>query len=320
MVLIVGESYTAANGITTVIEGTITQEQQAWLGKNRDQPIDERPYLTLTPAQILYLALCKNGFNLQEALESCDLNEDEAAEAKTALKIFDADGVVKKITRPSFVGADLQGYDLEGADLRYADLRGADLRRAEMQRADLRDAALGEADLRDANLQDAELWGVDLRGAILRGADLRRAKMQRAYLPNADLRGTDLQNADLRGAEMQYAKLNLTDLTAADFAQAQLDHVEWNLAFYDAANPPNNLSDYIFKKIKDNLVALDQESYERATELQADYQKAITAAEGALTEHLEQCRQDNAKKALQSDVSLDGSDVDLGGLADGRSR
>jgi uncharacterized protein YjbI with pentapeptide repeats len=56
------------------------------------------------------------------------LKEKKAEEAKTALKILVNEiGVLTKVTRPSFVGADLQGYDLQGADLRGTDLRGTDL-------------------------------------------------------------------------------------------------------------------------------------------------------------------------------------------------
>ncbi len=356
MALGVGENYLTNHNQTTVTQGEATPEQQAWWNENSGQPIDEITHLTLTPAQELYLALCKNGFKLKEALDSCGFKGKKAAEAQQALKIRDDDGIVTEITRPSFVGADLRGRDLQGVDLQHADLRDAqmqgavlleanlkdaDLRDAQMQGAVLLEANLKDADLRGADLRWANLWGADLRGADLqwgvdlRGANLRGAQMQRAKLFGADLRGADLRRAQMQNTDLQHAKLNLTDLTAADFAYAQLDHVEWDLAFYDAANqpenlsddilkkievqlvafydaanPPENPSDDILKKIEVKLVALDQESYERATELQADYQKAlqsdnqeaIAAAKGPLTAYLEQCRRDNATKAIQQAV------------------
>ena len=142
MVLEVGQGYTANNGITTVIQGAIALEQQDWWGKNRNEYLEDRTRFTCTPAQILYLALCKNGFNLPKALASCGLTEDEATKAQQALKIRDADGIVTQITRPSFVGANLEEYDLQGVDLRGANLEGALLRYAELRGADLRGADL----------------------------------------------------------------------------------------------------------------------------------------------------------------------------------
>jgi uncharacterized protein YjbI with pentapeptide repeats len=292
MALRAGEYYVTNHNQTTVIQGALTREQSEWLQENHNKSIDAITCLPLTPSQKLYLALCKNGMQLQEALASCDLNKDEAAEAQQALKIHDTDGVVTKITRPTFVGAALQRYDLQGADLWKANLRGA-------------------------NLSNADLWGTDLWGTDLQGAKLQGAQMQGAYLDWANLDGADLSLTDLSGANFYNA----------DFYNAEiLNTVILTNAFYDAENPPKNLPD----NIKDKLLALDEKSYTEAEKLQNAYREAlvsdnenetaITDAEKALTEHLEQCRQDNAKKALQSDVSLDGSDVDLGGLADGRSR
>ncbi len=272
MALEVGESYTDKNG-TKVIQGALTRKQEKWLGENYNKSIDAITCLPLTPAQKLYLALCKNGFNLPKALESCDLNKDEAAEAQQALKIHDTDGVVTKITRPTFVGAALQRYDLQGADLWKANLRGA-------------------------NLSNADLAGTDLWGTDLQGAQMQGAQMQGAYLNWANLYGADLSLTDLSGANFYNA----------DFYNAEnLNTVILTNAFYDAENPPKNLPDNIPDNIKDNLLALDKKSYGKAKQLQAAYQEAlvsdneeaITAAEKALTKHLEKCRVDNAKEALQ---------------------
>ena len=179
------DDYVTDNGRTTVDQGALTPEQKKWLRENHNKPIDAITCLPLTPAQKLYLALCKNGFNLPKALASCGLTEDEATKAQQALKIRDADGVVTEITRPTFVGAALNGYDLQGADLYGADLRHADLREANLQGADL-----WEADLEFANLQGADLYGADLRHADLREANLQDAKMQGADLYGAKMQGT----------------------------------------------------------------------------------------------------------------------------------
>jgi Spy/CpxP family protein refolding chaperone len=299
------DCYVTDNDQTIVYQGALTPEQKKWLGENHNKPIDAITCLPLTPAQKLYLALCKNGFNLPEALASCGLNADEAAEAQQPLKIRDADGVVKEITRPTFVGAALNGYDLQGADLYGADLRHADLREANLQGADL-----WEADLEFANLQGADLYGADLREADLREANLQDAKMQGADLSGAKMQGTDLQGADL----------SLTDLSGADFYNAEnLNTVILTNAFYDAENPPKNLPDNIPDNIKDNLLALDKKSYEKAKELQAAYREAlvsdnenetaITDAEKALTEHLGKCREENAKKAIQQAAPVLGAEA-----------
>jgi hypothetical protein len=75
MVLIVGESYTAANGITEVIQGgqpankrtggAATTPSQAPCSFSLPQ-VSLITHLPLTPAQDLYLALCQNGFKLKE--------------------------------------------------------------------------------------------------------------------------------------------------------------------------------------------------------------------------------------------------------------
>jgi len=252
MALVAGQSYTDKNG-TKVIQGVLTREQGEWLQENYNKFTDAITCLPLTPSQKLYIALCKNGMQLQEALASCDLNESEAAEARQALKIRDADGVVTEITRPTFVGADLW-----------------------------------EADLWGAKLQGANLWGAQMQGA--------------------DLYGADLEGAHLWGADLERADLSLTDLSGANFYNAKnLKSTKWDLAFYDATNPPINLPD----NIKDKLLALDEPAYKTAKELQDAYREAlvldnetaITDAEKALTTHLEKCREENAKKAIQQTVS-----------------
>ncbi len=280
MALWVGKSYTAANDITKVTQGAVTPEQKACLGKNRDKSIDERTYLRPTPAQDLYIALCQNGFKLQEALKSCNLNEDEAEEAKTALKILvNENGVLTKVTRPSFVGADLQGYDLEEADLEGADLRNANLRRANLRGAKLQNADLRDADLRGANLRYADLYKAQMQGADLRDADLRWAFLRRAKLQGADLRDADLQeallkyadlqNAKLQEAEMQRAKLDGSDISGANFNNVKnLDSASLDLAFYCQDNPPKNLAEAL-NGVDANKrpMALTKQEYEKVCRL-----------------------------------------------------
>ncbi len=232
MALQEGQSYTDKNG-TTVIQGASTRKQKNWLEEN----LDIITCLPLTPAQKLYLALCKNGMQLQKALESCGLNKGEAAEARQALEILDkqgeplvnAGGVARKITRPSFVGADLQGYDLQGADLSNADLYGADLQEAKLRWAKLKEADLRVAQMQGADLREAQMQGADLRWADLRDAQMQGADLREAKLKEADLGGAILLGADISGANFQDAK-NLKD--------AYL-----KLAFYCQDNPPKNLED-----------------------------------------------------------------------------
>jgi uncharacterized protein YjbI with pentapeptide repeats len=283
MALEVGENYLTNHNQTTVTQGEATPEQQAWWNENSGQPIDEITHLTLTPAQELYLALCKNGFKLKEALDSCGFKGKKAAEAQQALKIRDDDGIVTEITRPSFVGADLRGRDLQGVDLQHADLRDAQMQ----------GAVLLEANLKDADLRGAQMQGADLRWANLEGANLRGAKLRYANLYEADL--------------------SLTDVSGVDFDQNKDTHNANNLntviltnAFYDATNPPKNLPD----TIKGKLLALDERSYKEAIRLQKSYQNALfsdnrdafAAAEWKLTDYLGMKAAEAAKKAASEAV------------------
>jgi hypothetical protein len=278
MELLKGQSYT-----TKVVPGGVTTEQWTWWSKNCSRPHDIT-HLTLTPEQRLYIALCKNGFHLKDALESCGLDDAQKAATQRALEILvNENDVVTEVKRPSFFGADLQGADLRGADLQGADLRGAKLEGADLRGAKLEGARLEGADLRGANLRGNKLWGALLEGA-------------------------NLQEADLRGAD-----LSLADISNVVFKDARLENVTWYLAFYNEEKPPKNLLDKIPYEIKVKLVALDQESYKTAENLKGAYkyksvesddQEAIAAAKGALTKHLEKCRQDNAEKALQNAVSV----------------
>jgi uncharacterized protein YjbI with pentapeptide repeats len=329
MALRAGQSYTTDNGTTTVIQGALTPEQTAWWNRSGTPN-----YLTLTPAQKLYIALCQKGMHLQQALKSCDLKEKKAAEAKKVLRTLDkqgeprvnADGVVKQvtrlslpeqrlyleicligrplpesfgltdeleaqqalnilnadrtprvndygvvthITRPSFVGANLQEYDLRGADL-----RGAEMWRAEMQRAQLQGADLRYADLRGADLYKAQMQGADLRDADLRWAFLRRAKLQGSDLRDADLQEAllhyaDLRGADLQDAEMQRAKLDGSDISGANFKDAKnLNTASLNLAFYCQDNPPKNLAGALNGvQEKKRPMALTRQEYDKVCRL-----------------------------------------------------
>lgn len=71
----------------------------------------------------------------------------------------------------------LDGLNLSEIDLSGVDLAGCRMTRASFVGADLRGAILVEADLRagdltDANLEDATVFGCDLRGATLRRVSL----------------------------------------------------------------------------------------------------------------------------------------------------
>jgi hypothetical protein len=252
MALEAGEYYTDKNH-TKVIQGALTREQREWSEENRNTDTDFPTYLPLTPAQKLYLALCKNGMQLQKALESCGLTDDQKVEAQQALEIHDADGVVRKITRPSFVGANLDRYDLWKADLSNADLWGANLQGADLREADLRWADLWEADLRDAQMQGADLkkallWKADLRGAQLQGADLKKAV---------------LLGADISGANFQDAK-NLQDT-----------HLD--LAFYCQDNPPKNLEDALKGvDVKQRPMALTAQEYDHLRHLRDSKDSSFT--------------------------------------------
>ncbi len=295
MALEVGHSYITNIGRTTVDQGALTREQSEWSEENCDKNTDFLTYLPLTPAQKLYLALCKNGFNLPKALASCGLTEDEATKAQQALEIHDADGVVRKITRPSFVGANLDRYDLEGADLRGAQMQNANLCRADMQGAALEGADLGGAQMQEAQMQEAQMRGADLYGAQLQGADLRRADLCGADLRGAQMQAADLQDADLRGAQMQKAKLqdaNLqgaqmqgADLEEADLRRAKIQGVDisgakfqhaknlrdalfLDLAFYCQDNPPKNLVEELNGvAVKQRPMALTKQEYDKVCRL-----------------------------------------------------
>ncbi|MFN9253186.1 MAG: pentapeptide repeat-containing protein [Holosporaceae bacterium] len=281
MVLKLGESYITNNGKTTVIQWEVTQEQQGWLENNSGKPIDERQYLTPTPAQKLYIFLCKNGFKLQEALESCGLDDAKQLEAQKALNILDergnprvnANSIVTKVTRPSFVGDDLQGADLQnadlwGADLRWANLQGANLRNAGLRGADLQNADLDWTDLRGADLREANLEGADLEGADLRGANLRGANLQETELDTTDLRGTDLRGADLQGTNLWRADLQGADISGANFKDAKnlKNASSLKLAFYCQDNPPNNLA-LSGVNAKQHPMALTKQEYDNVCRL-----------------------------------------------------
>jgi uncharacterized protein YjbI with pentapeptide repeats len=254
MALWTGKSYVTNHGRTTVIQGALTPEQREWSEKNRDKDIDAITYLPLTPAQKLYLALCKNGIQLQKALESCGLTNDQKVEAQQALEIRDADGVVTEITRPTFVGADLWGADLSNADLWRADLQNAQmlwakLWDAQMQGADLWQANLREADLRWAHLRDAQMQGANLKGTKLWGADLRDAQMQ-----GVNLKGTKLWGADISGANFEDAE--------------NLNSAFLGLAFYYQDYPPKNLEDAL-NGVEENKrpMALTRQEYDKVCSL-----------------------------------------------------
>ena len=299
MVLRAGDSYTASNKKTKVIQGEVTQEQKRWWEENHDKPLYKRSYRPSTPAEKLYLALCKNGsMRLQEALGSCGLDDAQKVEAQRALKILDNegnlqnvndDGVVTKLTRPSFVDANQRQADLEEADLRGADLRGANLQGANMEKADLEEAdllgaVLWEAKLQGANMEKAKLQGTNLWRAGLLGANLREANLQEADLWRANLQEADLQEADLwragllganlreanlQGAKLQEADLRGADISGANFEDAKnLDAASIKLAFYCQDNPPKNLEDALNGvDAKQRPMALTSQEYENVCRL-----------------------------------------------------
>ena len=279
-------------GRTTIKQGKISRKQQNWL----KQDVDKRPlYLWKDePIYDLLALLAQEGFHLKKALRRYkqEGNDDEKAKiAQQALGLLNVDGkeqwehpvnpktgIVTQLIRPSFVGAHLNAkYPWEGAIQKSLNLlRGADLRGARLP-----------FDLEYANLE----------GANLRGADLELSKLSWANLRGANLRGAKLRYAGLGGTDF-----SLTDVSGVDFYEARnLEHTKWKLAFYDATNPPENLSD----EIRNNLLALDEPSYKEAIGLQTDYQnalgkndpKAITAAERRLTDYLETKAAEAAKKA-----------------------
>ncbi len=330
MVLKLGESYITNNGKTTVIQWEVTQEQQGWLENNSGKPIDERQYLTPTPAQKLYIFLCKNGFKLQEALESCGLDDAKQLEAQKALNILDergnprvnANSIVTKVTRPSFVGDDLQGADLQNADLRWANLQGADLRGAKLWRADLRDANLQGAKMRRADLEEAYLWGANLEGADLegaflwgadlRGANLRGANLQETELDTTDLRGTDLRGADLQGTNLWRADLQGADISGANFKDAKnlKNASSLKLAFYHQNNPPKNLEDALNGvDAKQRPMALTSQEYENVCRLRdsndsSDFEQELNRLRDVYDKRIDSQQQVDAD--LESLKDLDG--------------
>jgi hypothetical protein len=191
------------------------------------------------------------------------LTDDQKVEAQQALEIHDADGVVRKITRPSFVGANLDRYDLWKADLSNADLWGADL-----SNADLWGANLQGADLREADLQRADLWRADLRDAQMQGADLKKA-----LLWHADLRGAQLQGADLKKAVLLGA-----DISGANFQDAKnLQDTHLDLAFYCQDNPPKNLEDALKGvDVKQRPMALTAQEYDHLCNLRDSKDSSFT--------------------------------------------
>ncbi len=329
MALRAGQSYTTDNGTTTVIQGALTPEQTAWWNRSGTPN-----YLTLTPAQDLYIALCKNGFHLKKALESCGLKEKKAAEAKQVLRTLDADSVVKQVTRLSLPAQRLY-LELCLNGMHLLESFGLTDELEAQQALNILNADrtprvndygvvthITRPSFVGANLQE-----YDLRGADLQRANLWRAEMQRAQLQGADLRYADLQGAKMQGANLDGADLRLTDLSGVDFNHARnlentnrnLENTKWKLAFYDATNPPENLPD----NIKDKLLALDEPAYKTAKELQdayrealvSDNEEAITAAEKQLTTYLEQYRRDNATKAIEQAVSVLGAEATFAEVA-----
>ena len=130
--------------------------------------------------------------------------------------------------------------------------------------------------------------------------------------------GQDVNNQKKELGEMalragQSFEINgVTVKSGADFEHAKnLNTAQWDLAFYDATNPPKNLP----ANIKDKLLALDKPSYEEAKKLQAAYrealvsdnEEAITAAEKALTDYLKEKAREAAGKALHNVIPVLGT-------------
>ena len=267
-----------------------------WYGQYPAINLDEFEYNPISINEQLYLCLAAEGFKRKKALQRLwdqgisdkaaaneQINEEEAKAAQIAIGLLatkateafseNSDNTkpppehangITSVIRPSFVGADF-----------VSNRKTKRLLQAAVRKS-------------PTCLYQANLSGTKLVGADLQGVDLRRANLRMASLWRADLRLTDLSGADLR----------YWDETRA---------IKWDLAFYNADEPPK-----LPEAIKGKLLSLNAESYEKAKTLQAayrealerNYSKAITAAEEALTEHLEQCRQDNAEKALRNAVSV----------------
>jgi uncharacterized protein YjbI with pentapeptide repeats len=288
-----GQSFEIGN--TVVTQGKISRKQQNWL----KQDVKKRPlYLWKDePIYDMLALLAAEGFNLKKALRRYT-NEgyDQATIAQQALGLLSVDseelwedpvnpktGIVTRIIRPSLVGADLNAkYPWKEAIQKSPTLlRGADLRGARLP--------------------------FDLENANLEGANLRYADLELSNLSWANLRGANLRGAKLHYADLWETDFNLTDVSGVDFNHARnLENTKWKLAFYDATNPPENLSD----EIKNNLLALDEPSYKEAIRLQTAYQnalgknnpKAIEAAEWRLTDYLEIKAAEAAKKAALEEV------------------
>jgi hypothetical protein len=296
MALRAGQSF-KMNGVT-VKEGDITNQQEKWWWEeNIGKPVDEISHKQLNPEQKLYLCLAAGDFDLEEArtiarehgIGTRNSSWRKATEQQTA------SGQVTAFTRPSFVGADFV------TKARIKELLEAAVANSPK--------CLYGAKLFSAKLKDAYLKGADLRDTDLRKADLRGAKLK-----EADLRGADLEGAHLWGADLEGADLRITNLSGADFERAKnLNTVQWDLAFYDATNPPKNLP----ANIKDKLLALDEKSYTEAEKLQNAYREAlvsdneedITAAEKALTDYLKEKAREAAGKALHNVIPVLGEEA-----------
>jgi uncharacterized protein YjbI with pentapeptide repeats len=324
------------NGLR-VTNGEVTTAQRQLWKQNRNTPVDERSYSPLNPAQKFYLCLAAEGFKLNEAKERArqlGINDDDLTTAQEALALqVNDDDQVTAVTRPAFMGADFVTDPEIKNLLEAAVAKSPDC----LHMAVLDGANLKEAQLRGVNLQRAGLRGVDLQGADLRGANLC-ADLEKVVLIGANLRGATLRKSIFCDNRLQRADLSLTDvsevylphvgnLNSANFLSPEnLDSITWNLAFYYAANQPENLLDLssvpddikdTLYDIKDKLLALDKPSYEEAKKLQNAYREAlvsnneatITAAEKALTEHLGKCREENAKKAIQQAAPVLGAEA-----------
>ena len=280
-------------GSTIITQGKISRKQQKWLKQDVDK---KSPHLcnlwTDQPIYDLLALLAQEDFHLDRALNRYTLLErntpEKAKIAQQALGLLNGEeqwedpvnrrGIVTRLIRPSFVGAYLHSENPWKKAIKNSPnlLRGADLRGARLP--------------------------VDLEYANLEGANLRGADLEFSNLSWANLRGANLRGAKLHYADLWETDFSLTDISGVDFKHAKnLEHTKWKLAFYDANNPPENLSD----EIKNNLLALDEPSYKEAIRLQTAYQnalgknnpEAITAAEWRLTDYLEIKAAEAAKKA-----------------------
>jgi uncharacterized protein YjbI with pentapeptide repeats len=150
-------------------------------------------------------------------------------------------------SKPTLMGAYLNGafwpgVDLGCADLAWADLSGASLMQANLEAASAIGINLSLARLHEANLEgtvapEADLshavlrgisglaamfQGANLEGADLEGAVLRNARFAEANLSTASLRGADLSGARLSGADTAEPLAAKTNLERADFTGANL--------------------------------------------------------------------------------------------------